>query len=1119
MKAIPTVWAFDLGKASIGEVVRKDNDFPHKASLLIPEDFADTKPSASRRRMWRTRVAHRERERWLEQIWAKAGLPVLHGRNRNKKTGAWSVGELPDKPLEQEFPAPGDSSIHTSCLLRIKLLRRDKMKDWEIFKALRSAMQKRGYEMIPWAEKEARRAGKSAEDLEKEEQKKDANYVAALNKWRSFKKDTPEEFHFPCYYDAWKMGLWNPASPKQLAPRINHQAQSTRNVRFDRSDVVGEIKQLANNAAALVPALAKTFAQIQKDGWTQSSGAKGKRKRFPVKAATFGDFLCHGPAGRAYASFYPESSRENGLHTGSADDWMGVLGQKIPRFDNRILNDCVLIPRFHVCKADIRKNTLTGAHVPDSLLPAEVTFLMKLKNTMVEDGSEQRKLNRAELSAIFEVVSESVAEVKADAKDWPKKIAGCFSLTKSDWKRTEGIKELELRPLPGQEEIKPPRDSGRSVFSRPALKLLKGLILSGQKPKDFHKEQLALLKGNTDPMKGLVPNDLKFLLAMGDSWQSLYIPTQKLESLEARHTVNGRLDRERAVTDLLGDINDPIVRHRLGVFMERLQDLEKRFGVPDEVVLEFIREDFMGPKRLSELRKFQSDREKARKEAREMARQAGAEEKSAALKYELLKEQGDICLFTGDALSIAQLSDYEIEHIVPRNHPSGIIGPDAMVNYVITKRETNAAKGNRTPYEWFHAEMPEKWDAYVNLVQSHATQLRNKKIQLLLREDAPQLVERYTALAETAWISKLAQTIVSLFFGWKNGVDTQGRKRVTVISGGLTARIRRKYRLNSLLNPCPATEDAYEWEEACEKNRKDKRHHALDAMVISFIPGWARNPQKEGFFRLPEEIHKNAKGFFHKHIAQVMPENIFFPRATLAETIYGSRGTDAKKVIVQRADLVSLGFKPVAPGKTKFDLGYLTSQLESIRDANIQRRLKAFVADKPDEAKWKEFCGCFTQAPKSVGSHVRSILVNVGDPAEYKDMSKDGSGAYKKALKGHQGQIVYTETVVSKKGASKLVAQVRPVYAFESVGRVREELAKSLGKGSKIVGFFQSGCLVEVEHEIHDDRRLLQPGKYTLNTLKTDGKVKLTARDGKTCPDVPIFRITKLIAAGFKRIN
>ena len=36
--ATEVVWAFDLGKGSIGEAVRRGNEFLHKASLLIPAE-------------------------------------------------------------------------------------------------------------------------------------------------------------------------------------------------------------------------------------------------------------------------------------------------------------------------------------------------------------------------------------------------------------------------------------------------------------------------------------------------------------------------------------------------------------------------------------------------------------------------------------------------------------------------------------------------------------------------------------------------------------------------------------------------------------------------------------------------------------------------------------------------------------------------------------------------------------------------------------------------------------------------------------------------------------------------------------------------------------------------
>jgi hypothetical protein len=49
-KAGKTTWAFDLGKGSIGEAVRCGDKFLHKASLLIPAEFAGKKKGLFRLR-------------------------------------------------------------------------------------------------------------------------------------------------------------------------------------------------------------------------------------------------------------------------------------------------------------------------------------------------------------------------------------------------------------------------------------------------------------------------------------------------------------------------------------------------------------------------------------------------------------------------------------------------------------------------------------------------------------------------------------------------------------------------------------------------------------------------------------------------------------------------------------------------------------------------------------------------------------------------------------------------------------------------------------------------------------------------------------------------------------
>jgi len=78
------IWAFDLGKGSLGEAVRdsETHQFLHKATLLLPADLAQRGPAgqagtpASRYRAWKVRHAHRERERWLDTVWRAGG--TLH---------------------------------------------------------------------------------------------------------------------------------------------------------------------------------------------------------------------------------------------------------------------------------------------------------------------------------------------------------------------------------------------------------------------------------------------------------------------------------------------------------------------------------------------------------------------------------------------------------------------------------------------------------------------------------------------------------------------------------------------------------------------------------------------------------------------------------------------------------------------------------------------------------------------------------------------------------------------------------------------------------------------------------------------------------------------------------
>jgi CRISPR-associated endonuclease Csn1 len=900
-----TIWSFDLGKASIGEAVRVEGagTFLHKASLLIPAEFAARGPAwksgtpASRHRMWRTRTAHDHRVAWLDELWKAAGLVPLkrravkpeteqwttfqrtvRGKQKLKTRAAktdWQLAQKGDPRLEREF-AGENEPLHTSCLLRIALLRGGEgLKEWQIYKALWSAIQKRGYSDVPWKEQ---RKGKDDAPNETEA----AENARAGQRWEEFlaalqAAGLDETYHRPCYFDAFHMKLWNPADAEKIHARSTERPQSTQKVSFPGGVVEAEIHALASNASARLGKLAEGFRKWMDDYSTRvltrvreinaHRAEKGKKPMrvpdFAGAAKDFAELFVYGPGGkptlpnnlRPIASYDPAKRKTAGLRPGTPGDWQAALGQRVARFDNRLQRNCALIPRLNCCRNTTDEDLKNAKDGDPRLLPAEVTFLMKIKNMRVQEldaKRTQRGLNPNEFVKLFKERSKK-REYTFTKKQWREWCAanGLRPVVDADDKKKPGAKKQE--DSAGEEKkktdyaVERASSEGRSRFSRPALRLLKELLLSGKSPSEFHA---ALLKGDADllkmlgpdakrplelfadsgdakadaanAIKGLLHSDLAFLLRMRkpdvkeDSWDGIYIPTQNLDHV-MHETGADAAARNRAIRELIGMQNNPIVRHRLDTFWERLKTLEKLkgpdgqpIGAPGKVVIELVRDDPESSWLGKDAKKEMTDAMKAQRDKRDAAKERLKEmdhPHGDVLKFMLWEAQGGHCLYGesssgGDAkavktaLPFTGMSKYRVDHIVPR----AMGGPDAWYNLILTEDTTNAIKGDRTPWQWFHADRSTaEWDAYRERVMLRAKELGGRKVRLLLSADAHKLVEHYKPLAETAWIARLARVIVNLHFGWANVSDAAGNQRVLLASGGLTARIRRRYHLDSLL--------------------------------------------------------------------------------------------------------------------------------------------------------------------------------------------------------------------------------------------------------------------------------------------------------------------------------
>lgn len=125
-----------------------------------------------------------------------------------------------------------------------------------------------------------------------------------------------------------------------------------------------------------------------------------------------------------------------------------------------------------------------------------------------------------------------------------------------------------------------------------------------------------------------------------------------------------------------------------------IEDLVEIFGEPEHIMIEFAREE--GAKKRTEDRKKQinnlqkaisKDEKELKSFLKEHSRYNEDEYNDQRL-YLYITQEGK-CLYTGEALNVSRLQDYEIDHILPKN----FVKDDSFDNLALVTSEANQAKG------------------------------------------------------------------------------------------------------------------------------------------------------------------------------------------------------------------------------------------------------------------------------------------------------------------------------------------------------------------------------------------------------------------------------------------
>ncbi|WP_395053808.1 type II CRISPR RNA-guided endonuclease Cas9 [Flavobacterium sp.] len=258
-------------------------------------------------------------------------------------------------------------------------------------------------------------------------------------------------------------------------------------------------------------------------------------------------------------------------------------------------------------------------------------------------------------------------------------------------------------------------------------------------------------------------------------------------------------------------IRNPIVITALFELRKLVNELIEEHGQLDEIKVEMARDLKISKTQRNKIRRDQKRLERENDRIKSEVEKYTRVTHDNILKFKLWEECKQTCPYTGVAISVAKLftGEIQIEHI----HPWSRSLNDSFNNKTLCWAKENGLKGNKTPYEYYGNDEL-NWSA----IKERALKLFSdtkeypNAYQKFKRFVQQKFDDDFTSrqLNDTRFISKEASTYLSKIC-----------KKVNVSPGQMTANMRQKWGLNTVLND----ENA--------KTREDHRHHAIDALVMA----------------------------------------------------------------------------------------------------------------------------------------------------------------------------------------------------------------------------------------------------------------------------------------------
>ena len=295
-----------------------------------------------------------------------------------------------------------------------------------------------------------------------------------------------------------------------------------------------------------------------------------------------------------------------------------------------------------------------------------------------------------------------------------------------------------------------------------------------------------------------------------------------------RHVAFGSGDPKDGDEKRLGRLANPTVHIGLNQVRTVVNALIERYGHPHEIVVELARPLKQSQEARRRAEKEQADNQKKNDSRKELLRRMNRPVNGRNLmKLRLWEEQGTginrRCPYTGETIGLDLLlsEKVDIDHILPFSKSLD----DSAANKVVCLTAANREKRNRTPFEAFSGDAA-RWSVILGCVEDLPPNKRWRFAENAMNrwdEDGGFLARQIT---DTQYLARLAREYLR---------HVCHPDRVRVSPGRLTALLRRRWGIDSILRDHNREGGDPPIDATYAKNRDSHLHHALDAAVIGCI--------------------------------------------------------------------------------------------------------------------------------------------------------------------------------------------------------------------------------------------------------------------------------------------